>query len=137
VCWEIRDMWFSFFPLYGYFLLLLLLLLLILLGISSFTFPMLSQKSPLPSHPLPYPPTLTSWPWRSPVLRHIKFARPMGFSFHWWPIIPVPSFLVITCVGFAEHSKSLIVFLMSVHTKRCYILIKMAISCVAQRKQNF
>jgi hypothetical protein len=22
------------------------------------------------------------WPWRSPVLRHIKFARPMGFSFH-------------------------------------------------------
>ena len=23
----------------------------------------------------------TSWPWRSPVLRHIKFARPMGLSF--------------------------------------------------------
>jgi hypothetical protein len=33
---------------------------------------------------LPYPPTSTSWPWRSPVLRHIKFARPMGLSFHWW-----------------------------------------------------
>jgi hypothetical protein len=36
---------------------------------------------PLP-HPLPHPPTPTSWPWRSPVLRHIKFARPMGLSFH-------------------------------------------------------
>jgi hypothetical protein len=48
----------------------------------SFTFPMLSQKSP---HTLPYPPTPTSWPCRSPVLRHIKFARPMGLSFHWWP----------------------------------------------------
>jgi hypothetical protein len=34
---------------------------------------MLSQKSPLP--PLPYPPTPTSWPWSSPVLRHIKFAN--------------------------------------------------------------
>jgi hypothetical protein len=33
--------------------------------------------------PLPYPPTPTSWPWRSPVLRHIKFARPMGLSFQW------------------------------------------------------
>jgi hypothetical protein len=28
-----------------------------------------------------YPPTPTSWPWRSPVLGHIKFARPRGFSF--------------------------------------------------------
>jgi hypothetical protein len=47
---------------------------------------MLSQKSPIPSPPpLPYPPTPTSWPWCSPVLRHIKFARPMGLSFHWWP----------------------------------------------------
>jgi hypothetical protein len=26
------------------------------------------------SHPLPYPPTPTSWPWRSPVLRHIKLT---------------------------------------------------------------
>jgi hypothetical protein len=42
---------------------------------------MLSQKSPIPSHPLPYPPTPTSWPWRSPVLGHIKFASPMGLSF--------------------------------------------------------
>jgi hypothetical protein len=32
--------------------------------------------------PLPYPPTPTSWPWLSPVLRHIKFAQPMGLSFH-------------------------------------------------------
>jgi hypothetical protein len=38
--------------------------------------------------PLPYPPTPTSWPWRSPVLRHIKFARLMGLSFHWWPTRP-------------------------------------------------
>jgi hypothetical protein len=34
------------------------------------------------------PPTPTSWPWRSPVLRHIKFAWPMGLSFHWWPTRP-------------------------------------------------
>jgi hypothetical protein len=27
------------------------------------------------------PPTPTSWPWCSPVLRQIKFARPMGLSF--------------------------------------------------------
>ena len=25
---------------------------------------------------------------RSPVLRHIKFAQPMGLSFHWWPTRP-------------------------------------------------
>jgi hypothetical protein len=41
-----------------------------------------SQKSPTRS---PHPPTPTSWPWHSPVLRHIKFAWPMGLSFHWWP----------------------------------------------------
>jgi hypothetical protein len=51
---------------------------------------MLSQKSPIPSPPLPYPRTPTSWPWRSPVLRHIKFARPMGLFFHWW--LTRPSF---------------------------------------------
>jgi hypothetical protein len=33
-------------------------------------------------HPLPQPPTPTSWPWRSPVMRHIKFAGKMGLSFH-------------------------------------------------------
>jgi hypothetical protein len=37
-----------------------------------------------PTHPLPHPPTPTSWPRRSPVLRHIKFARLMGLCFHWW-----------------------------------------------------
>jgi hypothetical protein len=35
-------------------------------------------------HPLSHPPTPTSWPFRSPVLRHIKFAQPMGLSFHSW-----------------------------------------------------
>jgi hypothetical protein len=41
-----------------------------------------------PPPPLPYPPTPTSWPWHSPVLRHIKFARPRGLSFQWWPTRP-------------------------------------------------
>jgi hypothetical protein len=51
----------------------------------SFTFPMLSQKTPRRSpHTNPYTPTPTSWPWHSPVLRHIKFAQPMCLSFHWW-----------------------------------------------------
>jgi hypothetical protein len=41
------------------------------------------QKPPIPSPPLlPYAPTPTSWPWHSSVLRHIKFARPMGLYFH-------------------------------------------------------
>jgi hypothetical protein len=39
-------------------------------------------------HTLPQPPTPTSWSWRSPVLRQIKFARPMGLSFNWWPTRP-------------------------------------------------
>jgi hypothetical protein len=38
-----------------------------------------------PPLPLPYPPIPTSWPWHSPVLRHIKFAIPRGLSFQWWP----------------------------------------------------
>jgi hypothetical protein len=59
---------------------------------------MLSQKSPThssthspthsPTHPLPHPPTPTSWPCRSPVLRHIKFERLMDLSFHRWPTRP-------------------------------------------------
>jgi hypothetical protein len=49
---------------------------------------MLSQKSPIPSTPLPYPPTPTFWPWHSPVLGHIKFASPMVLSFQWWPTRP-------------------------------------------------
>jgi hypothetical protein len=45
-------------------------------------------KVPHTLPPLPYLPTPTTWPWRSPILRHIKFARPMGLSFHWWPTTP-------------------------------------------------
>jgi hypothetical protein len=44
-------------------------------------------ESPLyPRHPLlPFPPTSTSWPWCSPVLGYIKFARPRVLSeFHWF-----------------------------------------------------
>ena len=49
---------------------------------------MLSQKSLIPSSPLPYPPTPPFWPWRNPVLGHIRFACPMGLSFQWWPTRP-------------------------------------------------
>jgi hypothetical protein len=49
---------------------------------------MLSQKSPIPSPPIPYPPTPPFWTWRSPVLGHIKFACSMGLSFQWWPTRP-------------------------------------------------
>jgi hypothetical protein len=45
-------------------------------------------KSPSPPPRLPYPPIPTSWPWHSPVLRHIKFAQQMSLSFHWWPTRP-------------------------------------------------
>jgi hypothetical protein len=41
---------------------------------------MLSQKSPPHPPPLPYPPIPNFWPWRSPVLGHIKFACPMGLT---------------------------------------------------------
>ena len=34
---------------------------------------MLSQKSPVL---IPNPPTPASWPWHSPVLGHMIFARP-------------------------------------------------------------
>ena len=45
---------------------------------------MLSQKSPIPSaHTLPYPPTPTSWPWRSPVLGHIQFSWRRIFKTVW------------------------------------------------------
>ena len=48
---------------------------------------MIPQKPPIP--PTTYPSsTATSWPWHSPVMRHIKFARPMSLSFHWWPTRP-------------------------------------------------
>jgi hypothetical protein len=48
----------------------------------------ISNAIPKVPHTLPHPPTPTSWPWHSPILRHIKFARPMGLSFHWWPTRP-------------------------------------------------
>ena len=39
-------------------------------------------ESPLYTTPslLPYLATPSSWPWHTPVLGHIKFARPRGFS---------------------------------------------------------
>jgi hypothetical protein len=44
-------------------------------------------KSPhIPFSPFPYTPTF--WPWRCPVLGHIKFAWLMGLSFQWWPTRP-------------------------------------------------
>ena len=51
---------------------------------------MLSQKFPIPPTPtlLPYPPTPASWPWLSPVLGHIKFARQMSLSSRWRPTRP-------------------------------------------------
>jgi hypothetical protein len=36
-----------------------------------------------PTNPFPF-----FWPWRSPVLGHIKFASPMGISFQGWPTRP-------------------------------------------------
>jgi hypothetical protein len=47
-------------------------------------------KVPHANPPLPYPPTPPFWPWRSPVLGHIKFASPMGLSLQWW--LTRPSF---------------------------------------------
>jgi hypothetical protein len=46
------------------------------------------KSSPYPPSPFPYPPTPTSWPWHSPVLRHIKFARPRSLSSQWWRTRP-------------------------------------------------
>jgi hypothetical protein len=47
-------------------------------------------KSPLypPPTQLPNLPIPTSWPWRSPILGHIKFARPRDLSSQWWPTRP-------------------------------------------------
>ena len=49
---------------------------------------MLSQNSPIHCLTLPYSPTPTFWAWSSPVMRHIKFASPMGLSLQWWPTRP-------------------------------------------------
>jgi hypothetical protein len=59
-------------------------LLVIFLVYISNAIPKVTHTQP----PLPYPPTPTFWPWRSPVLGHIKFASPMGLSFQWWPTRP-------------------------------------------------
>jgi hypothetical protein len=48
----------------------------------------ISNAIPKDPHTLPHPPTPTSWPWHSPVLRHIKYAQRMGLSFQWWPNRP-------------------------------------------------
>jgi hypothetical protein len=37
---------------------------------------------------LPYPSTPNSWPWCSPVLGHIKSARPRSLSSQWGPTKP-------------------------------------------------
>jgi hypothetical protein len=39
-----------------------------------------------PPHPLPTHSPF--WPWRSPVLGHLKLASPMGLSLQWWPTRP-------------------------------------------------
>jgi hypothetical protein len=43
---------------------------------------MLSQKSPILSPPIPYPPTPTFWPWRSPVPLIINPFKHPGTSDH-------------------------------------------------------
>jgi hypothetical protein len=45
-------------------------------------------KVPHTLPPIPYPTTPPFWPWRSPVLGHIRFASPMGLSLQWWPTRP-------------------------------------------------
>jgi hypothetical protein len=63
------------------FLVNFFLLLLFLLGIFFIHISSAIPKVPHTLSPTPLPPTPTSWPWHSPILRHIKFARPMGLSF--------------------------------------------------------
>jgi hypothetical protein len=46
------------------------------------------KSLPHPPLLLPYLPIPIFWPWRSPVLGHIKFACPVGLSFQWWPTRP-------------------------------------------------
>jgi hypothetical protein len=55
---------------------------LIFLGIFFiYIFNAIPKVPPYPPPQLPPLPTPTSWPWHSPILRHIKFARPIGLSF--------------------------------------------------------
>jgi hypothetical protein len=44
------------------------------------------KSTPYPSPLISYPPTPTSWHWHSPVLRHIKFSRPMVHFIYDGPI---------------------------------------------------
>ena len=59
------------------FFIIIIIIIIIILGVF---FGYISNAIPKFPHtpPLPYPPTPTSWPWCSPVLRHIKFAWPMA-----------------------------------------------------------
>jgi hypothetical protein len=76
---------FMFLFLIGYFLIYISFLLGSYFIYISNAIPKVPHMLP---HPLPHPPTPTSWPSCSPVLRHIKFARLMGLSFHRWPTRP-------------------------------------------------
>jgi hypothetical protein len=73
-CWDIPDLFFNFFIRY-------------FLHLHFKCYPESSLFTHTPAL-LPYPLTPTSWPWCSPVLRHIKFARPRGLSSQWWPTKP-------------------------------------------------
>jgi hypothetical protein len=76
--WIFLDVSFSFFLFYNFLIRYFLHL----------HFQCYPKSPPYPPPPSPYPTTPTSWPWRSPVLRHIKFARPRGLSSQWWPTRP-------------------------------------------------
>jgi hypothetical protein len=77
----------SFLPWDGVFLLVFSLLLLLILLIGIYFIYISSAIPKVPPTPT-LPPTPTSWPWRSPVLRHIRSTGPLGLSFHWWPTRP-------------------------------------------------
>jgi hypothetical protein len=67
-----------FGPWYDFFL------LRIFLNYISNAIPKVPHTPPhFPTHPFPF-----FWPWRSPVLGHIKFVCPMGLTFQWWPTRP-------------------------------------------------
>jgi hypothetical protein len=73
------------------FYLFIYLFIYLLLGIYFIYISNAITKVPhtLPPPPrLSHPPSPTSWPWHSPVLRHIRSARKMVLSFHWWPTRP-------------------------------------------------
>jgi hypothetical protein len=81
-CWVIPPAFHSF---YSFFHFIIIIIIRYLFHLHFQCYP---KSSPHPPRPLPHPPTPTSWPWCSPVLRHIRSARPMGLSFHWWPTRP-------------------------------------------------